>query len=100
MFPDWHTVGDTNYHGARNCWGNKLSDVIELIKDWNVDYIVIYRDKDEIINSDWVLYFDVIESFNWAQYAEALRADPLWGSDRGTPVFYLLRLKNIIRKKC
>ena len=99
LFPDWYTVGDTNYHGARNCWGNKLSDVIELIKDWNIDYIVIYRDQDEIINSDWALYFDVIESFNWAQYAEALRAEPLWGSDRGAPVFYLLRLKNIIRKK-
>ncbi|RQW77684.1 MAG: hypothetical protein EHM14_13795 [Methanothrix sp.] len=73
--PDWWAVFELNYVGAPDFWGQDVSTVLQNIKRWKADYLVIYQlESGTALDSKWKnAGFRPVNKFAWSDYAEELQ---------------------------
>jgi len=90
FMPDLLAVFETNYKGAPNFWGRDVASILNNIKLWKADYIIIYQDSGTELEKKWErLGFQILNKFSWADYDTDLRGvRPYYGH---TPDWWLLK---------
>lgn len=94
LFPDWWTVGETNYEGAPQCWGRSYDEVLDNVGRWNADYVVIYQESGSRLSSVWTNAFELVSEFDWGDYQDQFRGTNLWPQNVSTPKWFLLQPKS------
>lgn len=68
LFPDWYSVAETNYPGSPSFWGRSPDLVIENMKKWNANFVVLYEDHDQKLSPVWKEYFSILAEFDWSHW--------------------------------
>jgi len=72
--PDWAAVAEINHEGAPDFWGREVDVVMENIKKWRADYVVIYQNGGSDLEPKWRRAgFRPLRKFSWSDYADNLR---------------------------
>jgi hypothetical protein len=75
VIPGYAAIARNNYPGAKEFWGREVSDVIKNAKIWNLDYIIVYQEKEEnyMLDEKWGKNgFKMISYLNWFQFKDRL----------------------------
>jgi hypothetical protein len=53
IFPDWMAVVENNVIDAPNFWGRMPNDIINNLKLWQADFVIIYQEESNKIDPIW-----------------------------------------------
>lgn len=68
LFPDWYAVFETNYEGAPSFWGREIHQVIDNIKLWKADFVIVYQDSGKELDPEWEKNgFSKLFLFSWKE---------------------------------
>lgn len=51
--PGWWTVFELNYEGAPDFWAETPEEVIAKMKEWKMDYAIVYQEEDKVLDQKW-----------------------------------------------
>ncbi len=87
FIPNEMTIFETNYEGAPEFWGREVDQVLENVKKWEVDFVVIYQEEETRLDKKWIQAgFSCMSEFDWNKYAQYFE-----GSDIPKPKWWLLQ---------
>jgi len=93
FYPDWNAVFSLNYLGAPNIWGRTVNEVLENIRRWPADHVIVYQDTGTELSKKWLKAgFSVESILDWEDYKEELRNELPWDSGLSTPKWWLLKV--------
>ena len=88
--PDYWALLEANYPDAPTWWGRTCSEVIDNVREWQADYVVIYQASGTSLEKRWAeAGFDVSTTLDWADLSDALRGEEPWQGPR--PKWWLLK---------
>jgi len=75
IFPDWYFIFDNNsMESSYDFWTRHPQEAIIIMKKYNLDYALIYQEKNETTLQDWLnLGFEIVSCFDWAQVIKSLK---------------------------
>ncbi|MBI5952674.1 MAG: hypothetical protein HY865_13540 [Chloroflexi bacterium] len=74
FMPDWWGVFELNYEGAPDFWGRDIPSALRNIKQWKVDFLVIYQESGTELEPKWEeAGFRQVGKFAWSDYTEELQ---------------------------
>jgi len=90
--PDWYAVFDTNYVGAPSLWGRTPEQVIERVKQWKADYVLIYQESGSELDIEWERRgFVPVGMLDWGEVVDQeLEGERCWSKHCADPVWWLL----------
>lgn len=90
FLPDWWTVFDCNYEGAPNFWGRECGQVLDNVRYWSADYVVVYQVSGTELEKCWTEHgFGVAGQLDWSECAQELQHETPWVGP--TPTWWLLK---------
>jgi len=91
--PDWWGVFELNYEGAPDFWGRDVPSVLQNIKQWETDFVVVYQEeRGTELDPQWRnAGFRPVSKFAWSDYAEEFQN----GFTGSLPDWWLLKVPKI-----
>jgi len=93
LFPDWWAVSQTNYEGAPTLWGRSIEEIENNLNYWNTEYVIVYGDTQTELNTSFLTFFTVINSFDWGLILPNFEKLDLLNKSIKAPKWWLLRHK-------
>ena len=73
IIPSQEAVYEANYPGAPDFWGREVNQVLNNIKNWKADYVIIYQENDSLLDHKWSnAGFQTLAEFDWESYSAYL----------------------------
>lgn len=68
LFPDWYAVLENNYKDAPSFWGREINQVVNNLKFWKADFVIIYQDSGKELDPEWEKSgFSRLGFFSWKE---------------------------------
>ena len=73
VLPNQEAVLETNYPDAPEFWGREVNQVLDNIRKWKTDFVVVYQEKEIHLNEKWVQAgFLSLTEFDWKESSISL----------------------------
>ena len=93
IFPDWHTIYDSNKLDMSKIWGREPNQVYSNAKYWKAEYVIIYQDSLSKLDEVWSNNkFKCLGSFDWDIFSDELSQGEIIWSEENTPKWFLLKV--------
>jgi len=78
VMPDWWGILETNHEGSPEFWGREVKEVLDNVKTWDADFVVVYQEEDFPLDPKWTEGgFEPLMEFRWKDYSDLLEGTPL-----------------------
>jgi len=90
FLPTWWTVFEAMAQKSPEFWGRSVEDVQRHCDDLKTDYVIIYQEENEELESKWQTNgFQLLRKFSWKEHAALLDQEKVLLKD--PPVWFLLQ---------
>lgn len=98
FMPNWTGIFESNTCSAPNLWGRTPPQVMDNVRYWGIDYVILYIKEGEGLNEDWEkLGFEIKGKFSWRDYDNDMKGiRPYHGN---VPDWWLLKVPTHLRKE-
>ncbi len=90
FLPTWWTVFEAMAQKSPEFWGRSVEDVQRHSADLKMDYVIIYQEENEELESKWAANgFQLLRKFSWKEHTDLLDQEKVLLKE--PPVWFLLQ---------